>query len=194
MSPRRWADLDHHQRRRAVIATLIEVTLTWALLLGIYYLIPYTDRTSAGSLVRLMLGIAAFVVFLAWHLRRITRADFPGLRAVQALGVTIPLFLVIFAVLYLSLSQASTTHFSEPLNHTGALYLTVTVFSTVGFGDITPKGDLARIVVSIQMILDLVVIGAVVRLITTAAKTGLSGSPSPPSRDNDSPASHNDTN
>ena len=63
-------------------------------------------------------------------------------------------------------------HPSEPLNHTGALYLVITVFSTVGFGDITPKGDLARIVTSIQMLLDLVVIGAVVRLLTTAAKSG----------------------
>lgn len=192
-SPRRWADLDHRQRRHVVIGTLIEVTLTWALLFGIYYLIPFTDRTSGEALVRLMLGIAAFIVVLAWHVRRITRADLPGLRAVQALGVTIPLFLVIFAILYLSLSQASTTRFSEPLNHTGALYLAITVFSTVGFGDITPKGDLARIATSIQMLLDLVVIGAVVRLITTAAKTGLSSSTSRPTRDNDSPAPHNDT-
>ena len=50
--------------------------------------------------------------------------------------------------------------------------MVVTVFSTVGFGDITPKGDLARILVSIQMLLDLVVIGAVVRLLTNAAKGG----------------------
>ena len=85
-----------------------------------------------------------------------------------------------FAALYLSLSQASTTHFSEPLNHTGAIYLAITVFSTVGFGDITPESDLARIVLSIQMLLDLVVIGAVVRLLTTAAKTGRGDSASPP--------------
>ncbi len=102
--------------------------------------------------------------------------------------MAIPLFLVVFAVLYLSLSQASTTHFSEPLDHTGALYMVITVFSTVGFGDITPEGDLARISVSIQMLLDLVVIGAVVRLLTTAAKTGIGGaaSPTPP---NDASAS-----
>jgi hypothetical protein len=123
----------------------------------------------------------------------VTRAEFPGLRAIRALGVAIPLFLVVFAVLYLSLSQASANHFSEPLDHTGALYLVITVFSTVGFGDITPEGDLARISVSIQMLLDLVVIGAVVRLLTTAAKTGIggaapptprsdAGAPSPPTR------------
>jgi voltage-gated potassium channel len=83
----------------------------------------------------------------------------------------IPLFLLTFAGLYLSLSAASTGRFSEPLNHTGALYLAITFFSTVGFGDITPQDDLARIATSVQMLLDLVVIGAVVRLLTTAAKS-----------------------
>ena len=64
-------------------------------------------------------------------------------------------------------------HFSEPLDHTGALYLVITVFSTVGFGDITPESNGARIVISIQMLLDLIVIGAVVRLLVSAAKSGL---------------------
>ena len=40
-------------------------------------------------------------------------------------------------------------------------------------GDITPKTDLARIIVSIQMLLDLVIIGAVVRLLFNAAQAGL---------------------
>lgn len=170
--PPRWTDLSRRQRRHAVIGMMISVALAWVLLFGIYYLIPFTDLTGAQSLVRLVLGIALFAGALAWQLRQVTRAELPGLRAIHALGVAIPLFLLVFAVVYLSLSQSSPTRFSEPLNHTGALYLVITVFSTVGFGDITPKGDLARIVASIQMLLDLVVIGAVVRLLTTAAKSG----------------------
>lgn len=170
--PPRWIDLDRRQRRRAVLGMMLSVALAWALLFGIYYLIPFTDRTGAESLVRLVLGIAFFAGVLAWQLRQVTRAELPGLRAIHALGVAIPLFLLVFAVVYLSLSQSSATRFSEPLNHTGALYLVITVFSTVGFGDITPEDDLARIVASIQMLLDLVVLGAVVRLLTTAAKSG----------------------
>ena len=139
-----------------------------------------------------MLSVVAFAVVLAWQLRRVMHADLPVLRAVHALGVTIPVFLVVFAAVYLSLSQGSTTHFSEPLDHTGALYFTITVFSTVGFGDITPESDLARIVVSIQMLLDLVVIGAVVRLLTTAAKAGRSGTLPRPSQNDDGPAPHID--
>jgi voltage-gated potassium channel len=53
------------------------------------------------------------------------------------------------------------------------LYFTVTVFSTVGFGDITPKTDMARIVAMVQMLADLAVIAVVVRMILGAATRGV---------------------
>ena len=151
---------------------------TSILLFAAYYIVPFEDRTAGGTVVRLLLSAIVFVAVLIWQARRVTGSDRPVLRSVQALGAVIPLFLVTFAAVYLSLSQVSSDHFSEPLNHTGALYFVVTVFSTVGFGDITPESDLARLVVSLQMLLDLVVIGAVVKVLTTAAKTGLAGSSS----------------
>ena len=179
MSSRPWKELDRPQRRREVIATVIAMAITWVLLVGIYYLAPLTDRTSAEWLVRLVLGIVAFAAVLAWQLRMVLDAEVPGLRAVRALGAIIPVFLLVYAAVYLSLSQASTTHFSEPLDHSGALYLTITIFSTVGFGDITPEGDVARLVVSTQMLLDLVVIGVVVRLLTRAATVSRDGTDAP---------------
>jgi hypothetical protein len=172
-APARWTELDRRRRSREILSTAIAVVLAWILLFAAYYLVPFDDLTGRESFVRLVIGIAAFVVVLALQLHGVKRDDLPGLRAIQALGVTIPLFLVVFAIVYLSFSQSSTANFSEPLDHTGALYLVITVFSTVGFGDITPESNGARIVVSIQMLLDLVVIGAVVHLLVNAAKSGL---------------------
>ena len=172
-------DLDRKQGRSEVIGTIVDSILACAVLLAVYYLVPFDNFRREQALVRLVIGIVAFAVVLAWQLRRVTRAEFPMLRAVHALAVTIPFFLVVFAALYLSLAQGTAEHFSEPLDHTGALYLTITVFSTVGFGDITPESELARIVVSIQMLVDLVVIGLVVRLLSTAAKTGTKAGQTP---------------
>ena len=172
-APSRWTELDRRRRSREIVQAAITVILAWLLLFGAYYLIPFDDLTASESLARLLIGIAAFVVVLALQLHGVKRDEVPGLRAIQALGVTIPLFLVVFAIVYLSLSQSSSSVFSEPLDHTGALYLVITVFSTVGFGDITPESNGARIIVSVQMLLDLVVIGAVVRLLVNAAKSGL---------------------
>jgi hypothetical protein len=72
--------------------------------------------------------------------------------------------LLLFASAYAVLSTISVRNFGQPLTHTDALYFTVTVFSTVGFGDITAKTDAARLVVTSQMIADLLIIGLVIRV------------------------------
>jgi voltage-gated potassium channel len=160
-----------------VIRTSIIVAAAWVLVLGLYYALPARRDSGNDDVVRLIVGLLLFAIFLGWQTTQIVKAELPELRAVQALGVVIPLFLVVFASIYLSFSHASAASFTQPLDHTRALYFTITVFSTVGFGDITPRTDPARIVVSLQMLLDLVIIGAVVRTLLDAAKTGLARDP-----------------
>jgi len=89
--------------------------------------------------------------------------------------LSVLLFLVLFATVYLAMAAAAPGSFSEPLTHSRALYFAVTVLSTVGFGDITPRTDPASIVVSVQMLLDLVLVGAVVRSFVGAAQARLPG-------------------
>jgi voltage-gated potassium channel len=60
----------------------------------------------------------------------------------------------------------------EALTRTDALYFTVTVFATVGFGDITPASQAARLVGSTQMILDLIVLGLGIRVFLSAVEIG----------------------
>ena len=104
------------------------------------------------------------------QLRRISQAILPELRSIEGLGVIIAVFLVAFSSTYLGMSHQAATTFTKSLDHVQALYFTISVFSTVGFGDITPRTDVARLVVSAQMLLDLVVIGAVVRIIFNATR------------------------
>jgi voltage-gated potassium channel len=46
------------------------------------------------------------------------------------------------------------------------------VFSTVGFGDITPETQPARVVTMIQMLADLLMVGLVLRVMLGAVKAG----------------------
>jgi hypothetical protein len=103
--------------------------------------------------------------------RAILASDVPRLRAVQAVAVGLPLILLLFASTYLRMSRASPDSFSEALGRTDALYFTVTVFATVGFGDIVPKSEIARIITMIQMIMGLVVVGLVARVLLGAVQT-----------------------
>jgi voltage-gated potassium channel len=58
------------------------------------------------------------------------------------------------------------------LTRTDSLYFTVTVFATVGFGDINPTSQAARVLVTVQMILDLLVLGLGIRVFTSAVQFG----------------------
>ena len=96
----------------------------------------------------------------------------PGLRAAEALGLILPLYLVLFASTYFLMERASAASFTQPLTRTDALYFTVTVFSTVGFGDITAKSETARIVLIIQMLADLAVLSAGIRVLLGTVQRG----------------------
>jgi hypothetical protein len=77
------------------------------------------------------------------------------------------------------LANISNSNFGEHLTHTDGLYFTVTVFSTVGFGDITAKSQMARLVVTGQMIADLVVLGLAIKVVLGAVSRARQSQPQP---------------
>jgi len=134
----------------------------------IYYLLPLDRSSTWAAVTMLVIGLVLFIGLVAFQVRSIVRSRFPALRAIEALATSIPLFLLLFASVYVVMATISASNFSEPLTHTDALYFTVTVFSTVGFGDITAKSEAARLVVTSQMISDLLIIGLGLRVIVGA--------------------------
>ena len=60
--------------------------------------------------------------------------------------------------------------FSQPLTRSDSLYFTVTVFSTVGFGDILATSQTAKLAVTVQMVLNLLFLGLGVRVIVGAVE------------------------
>jgi hypothetical protein len=59
-----------------------------------------------------------------------------------------------------------------------ALYLSVTTFTTVGFGDIAPVAELSRVITMLQMLVNLIFLGVVARVLFGAAQGGRSSSDS----------------
>ncbi len=158
--------------RSHLVTTGLRALVTAGLLLVAFYAIPIEHRPHESVLLRLVAALALFVAVLVNEIRLISSHDRPMLRAAVAMATVIPLFLVLFAWIYVTMSHNDPTAFAgspQPLTRSSALYFTVTVFSTVGFGDIAPRTDVARLVVTVQMLADLAVIAVVIRLIIGAA-------------------------
>jgi len=141
-------------------------------LVVIYYLLPLNRSSTAVAVTMLIIGLVTLTSLLAYQVRAITRSPFPLLRGVEALATSIPLFLLLFAATYVVLATISASSFSQALSRTDAIYFTVTVFATVGFGDITAKTEVARLVVTGQMIADLIALGLGVRILLSAVQRG----------------------
>lgn len=170
------------ERRRALLTTTIRSVLAFAVVLGVYFLLPVGDWGGDGlSVMRLVLGIILFAGILAWQVRQILRSPLPALQAIEALIVAIPTFIVVYAGTYVSIAEAVPGSFSQPIDKPSALYFTVVTLGTVGYGDIAPVTTAARMAVSSQVLLDLVLIALVIRLLAGAARRSLDRRPQPPS-------------
>ena len=173
MTRKRYEELTRSGRRRVVAGVLLRAAAAVALLVVGYYLAPLDRPLDTGTLIEFLLALAVVGAVIAWEVRNILISDVPRLRAVQTVAVGVPMLLLVFASVYVQIETSQPNSFSETLSRTDALYFAVTVFSTVGFGDIAPKSELARIVTMSQMLTGLIVLGLVAKVVFGAVQTAV---------------------
>ena len=174
-TPKPFRSLDPAQRRRLTSWVLVRVLATSLGLVALYYLAPLHQLREVPVSASLSVALLVLAGVVAWQIRSITHADYPAIRAVEALALTTPLFVLLFAATYFILAQDNPANFT-PHNHltrTDTLYFTVSTFSTVGFGDITATSEPARLMVTAQILLDLLAVGLGIRVFVGAVQTGV---------------------
>jgi voltage-gated potassium channel len=165
-----YDDLSPRLKRRLAIRAVFRTLATLTLVIAIYFLMPLDHAMNGATVVELAVGVLALFGIVAWQLRSIVRSKYPGIRAVEGLAFSVPLFILLFATTYFLIDHAQPAAFGQRLSRIDCMYFSATVFTTVGFGDIAAKGQGARVIVTVQMMLDLVVIGIVARLVVGAIK------------------------
>jgi voltage-gated potassium channel len=138
-----------------------------------YSMIAFDRAPTVQDWVIVVCAVAFVALISVFELRAITVAEYPTLRAIESLVVSLVVLLVTFAGIYIVLSNNDAGAFSEPMDHVAALYFALTTLATVGYGDIAPVSDVARIFVMVQMVVDLVVIGVFIKLVTQAVRSRL---------------------
>ena len=98
------------------------IVLAWALILGAFFVLPIGRQSGLREIIRIGADIALIGALVAWQIRRISVAELPELRAAEALGIVVAIFLVAFSAIYLSMSHHGTSNFtSAPRPNQGAL-------------------------------------------------------------------------
>ena len=155
--------------RHPVARMLAETTVVLVLLTLGYALVPFQLDRGTGFLLRVAVSVLALVglgFVIRAHVRHSRRVLSKIYLRVEYLIGALYLIVLGFALLYAVTAQFSPDQFVGVDGRVSALYLSTTVVSTVGLGDVHPSEPAARIMCIAQMLFDTVYLGAGLRLLT----------------------------
>jgi hypothetical protein len=148
------------------------------LLVGAYAVLPLQGgRWWLGAAIGAAV-LAATIPLTVHRLRAVLGSDQPALEALSAIVVLLTMLVVGFAAIYFAMDRDH-GQFTGLDTRVDAIYFTVTTLSTVGFGDITAASQTARLVVTMQIVFNLVFVGIAVRVLVGAARQASRRSPEP---------------
>jgi voltage-gated potassium channel len=148
---------------------LLDVLLIPVLVFAGYAIAPLDSRLWLGITVSLT-AIVLCIPLLARRARAVRVSHTPLVDALRAIAVFGAVLIVAFASMHYSIAFHGNNEYSGISTKLDAVYYTVTTLSTVGYGDITANGQVARLVVTTNILFNLIALGIGLRLVTHAAQ------------------------
>lgn len=142
------------------------------LVVVVYAVAPLETEAWWGALASLA-AIGVTIPLAARRVRRVRTSDRPTLDAAAAIALFSTVLIIGFASMYYVIATHRSGQIDGIETKIDALYFTVTTAATVGFGDITADGQFARLLVTVNMVFNIVALGATVRLVSWAARQRL---------------------
>jgi voltage-gated potassium channel len=134
----------------------------------IFYTVPLGPLDSIGR-TALSVGLTLIgVVLLGWAITAQLRrqlADDPDAE-LHSLVMLLELVAVVFALGYYLLDVTTPGEMAGLRTRTDALYFTLSTLTTIGFGDVHAAGQVARVMVIVQMVFDVIFVAAVVAVLS----------------------------
>lgn len=145
-----------------------------------YYAVPVDELPSSWDIVVVTLGLVVGLGLLVWvgvrQVRMLShhQAGDPSVR-LDGLALVVIVVVPLFALGFYSIERADASQFADLETKTDALYFTVSALATVGFGDVHASGQLARALVTVQILFNLVVVAALASVLTGQIRARMSG-------------------
>jgi hypothetical protein len=148
----------HAQLRRTIVTILLVAAAT-----VVFFLLPVPRLSDGSWTVLFFAGSGVLGVGILAAVRKLLHAG-------EDAGIRGLVLLLTLTVLFFSWCDASLAklpgQFADLHDRTDALYFNVSTLATVGFGDVHPVGQLARGAVTLQIVFNLIFLGAAVSMIT----------------------------
>lgn len=153
-----------------------------------YYAVPVDELPSSWDIVVVTLGLVLGLGLLVWvgvrQVRMLShhQTGDPSVR-LDGLALVVIVVVPLFALGFYAIERADASQFADLETKTDSLYFTVSALATVGFGDVHASGQLARGLVTVQILFNLVVVAALASVLTGQIRARVAGrqSPEPPS-------------
>jgi hypothetical protein len=144
----------------------------WTLcgLLVAYYAFPVKWTAGSPGIVALSIlgtvgGVVLVGTMMARELGSVRRGE--AGRGLRGLSMLLILLVMAASLTFFLLNQARPEQITGLQTRTDALYFTLTTMTTVGFGDVHAEGQLARALVCVLLVFNVVVVASLVRAYTT---------------------------
>ena len=169
-------------RSPTVTRTIVTAVLIVAAV-AVYYQIPVPGQMREASwVIMFTLGVVVLGLLILVAVRGLLTAG----ENARLRGIVLLLTLTVLFFSWADQSLAALPgQFTELHDKTDALYFNISTLATVGFGDVHPVGQLARGAVTLQIVFNLVFLGAAVSVISGYFRSrarGRAGSKAPPDK------------
>jgi uncharacterized membrane protein YqjE len=153
--------------RRKIVLTVLTVVVPMV----VYFVLPLEDEV--GRVFALVLVVVAAASLIPISIRQaglVLRSADPLFDAVRCIVSAVVFLVVAFSAAYYVLGTGYDDEIHGIETKLDAVYFTVTILATVGFGDITADGQVARGLVTAQMVVNLAVLAVALRVVSWALK------------------------
>jgi hypothetical protein len=144
------------------------------LVLVAYALVPTSFEEQASALGRLVAVLALLVGAAVVMIRQLRLSAFDWDRGIDGLVLAVEVMTVAFALIFYLIALQDPGQVVGLHTRVDSLYFTASTMLTVGYGDIHAEGQLARTLVLIQMVFDVIFIAAAAGMLSSRVRRAAS--------------------
>jgi len=155
------------QGRRRRIRRALDHVIVLGISMGAFYFVPVSGKFWDLSGFVFFIALGLLVVLVARQLTAQAKAGSDPSVGLRSLLFLLYPIIAVFALAYYVLVVHNPNEIAGLTTRTDSLYYTIVTLGTVGYGDIHPVGQIAKIITMIQIVFDLVVIGLLLAIAAT---------------------------